>query len=245
MPQDSLFDGDLKCFQTEKGYRFSVDSVLIAHFVSVRENDRILDLGAGCGIIMLILLYRFGLRIKEVVGVEIQQSLADLARKNLQVNGFEDCGRIIAGNVKNLAVLLAPESFDTIVCNPPFYHQGAGRPNSCLEARLARHQILADLNDFLNASALAVRNKGMVYFIYPAGQLGTFIASLGKHRLEVKKMQFIYSYPQATQEARLVLIECCKNGGSGVKVLEPFYIYRKKNGGYTEAMQNCYNKTTC
>lgn len=240
--EDSLFDGDLKCFQAIKGYRFSVDSVLISHFVSVRENDRILDLGSGCGIIMLILLYRWGKRISDIVGVEFQRNLADLARKNLQANAFETCGRVVEGDIKNLAAYVAPESFDTVVCNPPFYGHGSGRQSSNNEARLARHQILANLEDFIFASALAVRNKGTVYFIYPAGQIAAFIALLGKHRLAVKKLQFVYSYTQIQSDARLVLIECSKNGGSGADILAPLYIYSEKNGGFTEEMQNLYKK---
>lgn len=243
--ENSLFGGDLKCFQAIKGYRFSVDSVLISHFVSVREKDRILDLGTGCGIIMLILLYRWGKRISNIVGIEFQHNLAILARKNLQVNGFQTIGQIIEGDVKNLASLVAPESFDVIVCNPPFYGHGSGRQSSNDEARLARHQILAKLDDFLFASTLAVRNKGTVYFIYPAGQIALFITLLGKHRLEVKKLQFVYSYRQMNSNARLVLIECSKNGGGGANILAPLYIYSEKNGALTEEMQNIYKKNTC
>ena len=243
--EDSLFGGDLKCFQATKGYRFSVDSVLLSHFVSVREKDRILDLGSGCGIIILILLYRWGNKISDIVGVELQHNLARLARKNLQVNGFQATGKIVEGDIKNLASLVAPESFDTIVCNPPFFGHGSGRQSSDEEACLARHQILANLDDFLLASALAVKNKGTVYFIYPAGQIATFITLLGNHRLEVKKLQFIYSYPQMNNDARLVLIECSKNGGGGANILAPLYIYTEKNGVYTEEMQNLYKKNNC
>jgi len=242
---DSLFGGDLKCFQATKGYRFSVDSVLISHFVSVREKDRILDLGSGCGIIMLILLYRWGKRISDIVGIEFQHNLVSLARKNLQVNGFQTTGKIIGGDIRNLASLVAAKSFDTIVCNPPFYSHGSGRQSSNEEARLARHQILADLDDFLAASALAVKNKGTVYFIYPAGQIATFITLLGNHRLQVKKLQFVYSYPRMNNNARLVLIECRKNGGGGANILAPFYIYSEKKRAFTEEMQNFYNKNIC
>jgi tRNA1Val (adenine37-N6)-methyltransferase len=243
--KDSLFGGDLQCFQSTKGYRFSVDSVLLSHFVNVREKDRILDLGTGCGIIMLILLYRWGKRISDIVGVELQHNLASLARKNLQANAFASCGRIVEGDIKNLASLVAPESFDTVVCNPPFYGHGSGRQCSNDEARLARHQILAGLEDFLFASTLAVRNKGVVYFIYPAGQIATFIALLDKHRLAVKRLQFVYSYPQVNGDARLVLIECSKNGGCGTNILAPLYIYFEKNGGFTEEMQLLYKNNIC
>ncbi len=240
--QDSLFEGDLQCFQACEGYRFSVDAVLVAHFVEVREKERILDLGTGCGIIMLILLYRLAAKIGEIVGIEVQQNLADLAKKNLQVNDFQNCCRIVEGDIKNLASLVKPESFDTVVCNPPFYGHGSGRRSANLEARLARHQILANLDDFLLASSLAVKNKGSVYCIYPAEQIGTFITLLNKYRLVVKKLRFIYSYPQAQHNARLVLIECRKNGGSGTQVLAPLYIYQNKNGDFTEEMQSFYQK---
>lgn len=242
---DSLFGGDLKCFQAINGYRFSVDSVLLSHFVSVRENERILDLGTGCGIIMLILLYRWSTRISDIVGIEFQANLAALARKNLRVNNFETTARIIEGDIKNIRSLVTPESFDTIVCNPPFFGHGSGRQSVNDEARLARHQILANLDDFLGAAALAVRNKGTIYFIYPAGQIGIFISMLYKHRLEIKKLQFIYSYPIMQNEARLVLIECRKNGGGGAHILTPFYIYSERHGGFTEEMQRFYEKNIC
>ncbi len=241
---DSLFAGNLKCWQSASGYRFSVDSVLIAHFVKVREEDRILDLGTGCGIIMLLLLYRWGNRISKIHGVEIQGNLADLARKNLAANGFEGKGRAELGDIKKISAFIAPESYDTIVCNPPFYSPGSGRQTENFEARLARHQILATLDDFLAASTLTVKNKGSVYFIYPAGLIGTFISLADKHRLAVKQLQFVYSYPQTDGDARLVLIEFRKNGGPGTKILPPFYIYREKNGAFSPEMQNFYTQNS-
>ncbi len=244
LSRDSLFDGNLKCCQSASGYRFSVDSVLIGHFVKVRDGDRILDLGTGCGIIMLLLLYRWGSRMSNILGVEIQRNLADLARKNLTANDYQGIGRVELGDIKKLSAFISPESYDTIVCNPPFYSPGSGRKTENLEARLARHQILATLDDFLAASTLTVKNKGSVYYIYPAGQIGTFISLVDKHRLAVKNLQFVYSYPQTDSDARLVLIECRKNGGSGVKILPPFYIFREKNGAFSPEMQNFYTKNS-
>ena len=238
--KDSLFSGDLQCFQAIDGYRFSIDAVLIAHFCDIQEDDRILDLGTGCGIIMLILLYRWGGKIGEVVGVELQQQLALLAKKNLLINNFQQGGRIVEGDIKNLGSFIKPGSFDGVICNPPFYSLGSGRSSQNQEARLARHQILADIEDFIFAAALAVRNKGRVCFIYPAGQIAIFITLLGKYRLVVKRMQFIYSYPENQPDAGLVLIECSKNGGAGTRIMTPLYIYQEKNGPFTEELQRMY-----
>lgn len=239
---DSLFDGDLTCFQHSAGYRFSIDAVLLAHFTEVRRGGRILDLGTGCGIIMLILLYRWGERIQEAVGLEIQEGLADLAARNLKANGLGQKGRIIAGDIRKILDLVPAESFDIVVCNPPFYQCGSGRKSDNAEARLARHQCLATLDELLLAAAAAVRNKGSVYCIYPADQIARFTVLASRYRLEVKKLQFIYGYPQEESDARLVLIHCLKNGGTGTKILPPFYIYSQKNGAYSPEMQKFYQK---
>lgn len=240
--RDSLFNGELSCFQHQKGYRFSIDSVLVAHFIDVGQGDRILDLGTGSGIISLILIYRWRHMVQEVSGVEMQQALTELARKNFQVNNFEPLGEIMQGDIKEIDKLIKPESYDKIVCNPPFYNANSGRTNKNPEAQMARHQILATLDDFLRASAFAVKNKGTVSFVYPAEQICEFIVCAKRHRLETKKIQFVYSYPHKTAIARLVLIQCFKNGGGGTEILPPFYIYTEKNGPFSSGMQAFYNK---
>jgi tRNA1Val (adenine37-N6)-methyltransferase len=242
MSCDSLFDGKLICYQYQKGYRFSIDSVLIAHFVEVKQNDRILDLGTGSGIISMILMYRFRDRVREVVGIEVQPTLYELSMKNFQANGLEQIGRIIQGDIKKIAKLIKPESFDKIVCNPPFYEPASGRTSKNPEALIARHQVLATLEDFLKASAFAVKNGGTVFFVYPADQVCDFIFFANKLRLQVKKIQFIYSYPHKTATARLVLIQCLKNGGVGAEILPPFYVYCEKNGLFSPEIQCFYLK---
>jgi tRNA1Val (adenine37-N6)-methyltransferase len=240
--KDSLFDGELVCSQHQKGYRFSIDSVLLSHFVDVKKNDRILDLGTGSGIISLILLYRWKDKIREVSGIELQGELAELARKNYHANNFDRHGKILQGDIKNIREFIKPESYDKVVCNPPFYTPASGRLSQNPEAQLARHQILATLQDFLFASSFAVKNGGVVCFIYPAERICEFTILAEKYRFGVKKIQFVYSYPCYTSTARLALIQCIKNGGAGTDVLPPFYIYNEKNGGFSSKMNAFYQK---
>ena len=240
--RNSLFDGELICYQHQNGYRFSIDSVLLAHFVSIKHGDAILDLGTGSGIIAMILLYRWQDRICQVSGIEVQQGLANLAGKNLSVNSFDNLGSIIQGDIREINNLVLAESYDRIVCNPPFYALTSGRINKNHEAQMARHQILATLQDFLCASAFAVKNGGEIFFIYPAERISEFVSLAEKYRLEVKKIQFIYGYPSTTNSARLVLIRCCKNGGRGVEVLPPLYIYCQKNGDFSPEVRQYYQK---
>ncbi|BHH83126.1 tRNA1(Val) (adenine(37)-N6)-methyltransferase [Desulforhopalus sp. 52FAK] len=237
---NTLFDGDLICNQHVDGYRFSVDSVLLAHFVSVKKNDRILDLGTGSGIISLILLYRHYGTILECSGVELQKSLFELATLNMKENNYENANNLYCCNVKDLKEHCPAGSYNTIVCNPPFYPEASGRVSRNSEARIARHQISANLDDFLFAASHAVQNRGNVYFIYPAELLGDFLKKSVSHRLEAKKLRFIYSYPDSSKGAQLVLIHCCKNGGQGVKVPEPLYIYSERNGVLTREVAKYY-----
>ena len=238
--RNSLFDGDLICEQHIRGYRFSIDAVLLAHFTTIKKNNSILDLGTGSGIIALILLYRHKKIISECSGLELQKSLFDLAGKNMRNNCFEDKCNLYHGDVKDCKKLLAAGSYDTIVCNPPFYPERSGRINQDGEARIARHQISANLNDFLRAASYAVKNKGTLFFIYPADLLSDFSHKAKANSLEIKKLRFIYSYPSSSKGAQLVLIHCSKNGGQGMHIAEPLYINTEKNGKYSSEIESYY-----
>lgn len=233
---DSLFDGELTCRQHDPGYRFSVDSVLLAHFPSLRKKETILDLGTGCGIVGLIMCYRNRDRALSVTGIESQKDLAELARLNISENAFDDRFRLINDDLANHRKLFVPESFSLVVANPPFYSKGSGRTNQDSEAMVARHQDEAGLSGFVKTAAFCVKNRGRVVIIFPAELSMYLIECLTKHRLTPKTIEYIYSYPES-RRATLVIIESVKNGGIGCQVRAPYYLYRYKNGPYTDRAQ--------
>ena len=134
---DSLFGGRLQIIQKKKGYRFSVDAILLAHFTEPDLKDKILDLGTGCGIIPLILIFHH--KAEKVIGVEIQPSLADLARRNAALNHLSSHIEIWEKDLKTLKGESRGGSFDVVISNPPYRKVGAGRINPWLEKALARH----------------------------------------------------------------------------------------------------------
>ena len=239
--RDTLFDGALHCVQHQDGYRFSIEPVLLAHFVRLNTNERILDLGAGCGVVGLILLYRFSSSISSITAFELQKGLAGLARENIDLNQFQNQMEVVEGDLRDIKKNLKPESFSTILCNPPFYSVGSGRQSKNKEAEIARHQVNCTLPEVVSAAAIAVKNRGKVVMVYPANGLTTLLLLLEQQRLTAKRMQLVYSYPDPSTGARLVLIEAVKNGGEGVEIMAPFYIYDKKDGSYTEEMQQFYD----
>ncbi|TKB11114.1 tRNA1(Val) (adenine(37)-N6)-methyltransferase [Desulforhopalus sp. IMCC35007] len=239
---NSLFDGDLICEQYKSGYRFSIDAVLLAHFVTVKKDDRILDLGTGSGIILLILLYRYDKIIRNCAGIEVQDRLFSLAKNNILNNSYLEQCTILHGDMRKIQDLCRAGSFDSIVCNPPFYPEHTGRMSTNREEKTARHQVTGEIDDFLAAAAYAVKNRGNIFFIYPADLLGEFILAASRYKFEVKKLRFVYSYPGSQKGAQLVLVHCSKNGGKGVYISEPLYVYTEKNGLYTREVDEYYQK---
>ncbi|WP_161629965.1 tRNA1(Val) (adenine(37)-N6)-methyltransferase [Desulfogranum mediterraneum] len=235
---DTLFEGRLLCRQHLRGYRFSIDAVLLAGFARIRPPvERVLDLCAGCGVVGLILAHRHP-RLR-VCGLELQPALAGLARGNGQDNGFAERYRVIQGDAREVDRYLEPESFELVVCNPPYRKGQTGRLNGSAEATIARHEAQGKIAEFVRAAAFGVQNRGRVLFVYPAARLGVLIQTMENQGLRVKRLQVVYSYP-GVAAASLVLVEALKNGGEQCELLPPFFIYEHKNGAYSAAMKELY-----
>lgn len=236
--EDSLFAGRLHCLQHADGYRFSVDAVLLSHFVRPREGARILDLGAGCGVISLLLCFR--LPSVRVIALELQPGLVNLINENIQRNHYQERISLIQGDLRHIRSLLDPEMFDLVVCNPPYGKMASGRRNPGEEQSIARHELEADLADIVTAISYAVKNRGRAALIYPAERAAVLLAALKGQRLEPKRLQVVHSYPDS--DGKLVLVEAMKNGGEGVQILSPFYVYREPGGEMTPEMAALYEE---
>ncbi|MBI4496184.1 MAG: tRNA1(Val) (adenine(37)-N6)-methyltransferase [Deltaproteobacteria bacterium] len=232
---DALFGGRLQVVQRKDGYRFSIDALLLAHFVGPHPGDRVIDLGTGCGIIPLILAFRR--KVQRIVALEIQPPLAELARRNAALNRF--CRRISVWerDLKELGKGREAGTFDWAISNPPYRRLGAGRVNPRAEKALARHEIGATLGDILRAARDLLREKGRLALVYPASRGGELLGILGNFGLEPKRLQFVHS--REGGNARLLLLEAAKGGGAQLQVLPPF-ILLGPSGEYTPAAENLF-----
>jgi tRNA1Val (adenine37-N6)-methyltransferase len=237
LTDDSLFNGHVICRQHRDGYRFSIDAVLLAHFCRPAAGDSVLDLGCGCGVISLILCHRHPSIC--LTGLELQPALAALARSNAAANQWQERFAVQQGDLRQIKEYVQPESFDLVLSNPPYHQSGNGRVSQADECSIARHELTAEPASMLAAAAFAVRNRGAVCCIYPAERLATVLTVMQEQRLTPKRLQPVYSYPQDAL-ARLVLLEAVKNGGQGLRLLSPLYIYQSKNGPYSPALQAMY-----
>ena len=212
---DEFLDGRLRLIQSARGYRFSIDAVLLSQFVTIKPGDVVVDLGAGCGIISLILLLEKP--VGYVIALEIQKHLVDQAVRNAALNGFMDRMGVLLGDLRQ--VPLGRSIADVVVCNPPYRRPGSGRVNPDFERAIARHEIMASLNDILSAANSVLKPKGRVAVIYPAGRLVDLIVRMRAFDFEPKRMQVVY--PSMEEESKLVLVEGSRAGKGGVKVLPP------------------------
>ena len=236
LTEEILFGGTLRCLQPRQGYRFSVDAVLLAHFLTPEPGARILDLGAGCGVVSLILSRRWP--TASLVALEIQPRLAEVIRRNVIINFLENRVTVIEGDCRRVATLLPSNSFDWVAVNPPYYPTGSGRHNPKTERSKARHEILGGVGEMAEAAAFVLKTGGGAAFVYPAARVETLLGVLRENGLAPKRLQMVHPYPGA--EAGLVLVEAVKDGGEGLAVLPPFVICQEKGGAYTSEMAAMY-----
>jgi len=212
---DLFMNGKLMLIQSEDGYRFSIDAVFLAEFVTIRTGDVVIDLGTGCGIIPMILLLTKP--VGHVFGLEIQAELADQAARNAAINGFEDKMEVILGDIKHHSI--KKKSADVVICNPPYRKIKSGRINPDLRRAIARHELLASVDDILQSARDILRKKGRMAMVYPAERLVDILARMRRFNLEPKKIQI--NHPDLQSDAKLALIEASLGGKPGLEILSP------------------------
>lgn len=208
----------------------------MAHFFTPAPEERILDLGTGCGIISLILAHRWsGISL---TGLELQPGLAALARFNVAANRCAGRVRIVEGDLGQVEKLLPPAGFERVVCNPPYRQVGAARPNSNLEQATARHEIRAGLEDIVKAVAWLLVEGGRADLVYPVERGAELQRALQANGCSPSRLQRVCSYQGGA--CRLLLLEAIKGGAGKLETLPPFYVHEGPLGQYTTEMANFY-----
>ena len=228
---DRILNGNLRIFQKKKGYRFSLDSILLSHFTCLKPKTSNIDLGCGSGIIMIILARRFPHTIW--TGVEIQDDLAALAQKNVQLGGLDGRIKVLCDDAKAINKILPANSYDSVIFNPPYRKLNSGRINPQLEKAIARHEIKGSLKDFLQAAQYLLKSGGRIFTIYPAKRLVELISLCRSCAIEPKRLKLVFS--GYFSEAEFVLVEGRAGSQEELKIEQPLYIY-DQDKKYTQEM---------
>lgn len=229
LTQDGIFSRAITIWQHKHGYRFSIDAVLLALFARPHaQGARVLELGAGSGVVSMILAHKAPevALPKEIVAVELQNSLAGLAQKNIEENQKAALIKVVQEDLKRVPTPETGKLFDLVVSNPPYFPLDSSAEEVTSEERaIARREVNASVSDVLSCAARSLHAKGSLALVYPAPLLPRFFAALAATSLRLIAWQPVYSLPK--QDATLALLLCKQPTGKNpppLSVMPPIFL---------------------
>ena len=235
---DNLEYKGLKIIQNENGFCFGIDAVLLSDFAKeIKRGSKVLDLGTGTGILGILLSKKT--KLKNIVGVEIQKDVFDMAKRSVKLNNLEDKFSVINEDIKSLDEILELQSFDAIVTNPPYKKDSTGLKNDTEYKIISRHEVKCNLEDVIRVSSRLLKNNGKFFMIHRPERIKDIIINLEKYKMQIKEIRFVH--PNINKKPNMVLIKAVKGAGDFLNVQEPLFVYNE-DGTYTNEILKIYNK---
>ncbi len=234
---DDLLTKGLKIIQKSNGFRFTLDSVLLAHFVTLKAGDRVVDLGTGTGVIPLLLAARQ--EKIQITGVEIQPEIAEMAMRSVALNKLNNKITILEGDLRVIHNVLERGEYQVVTANPPYGILGGGLVNPSYTKAQSRHELTCKLEDIVQAAARLLNYQGRFALIHRVDRLADLLALLRQYDLEPKRMRFIHSFQD--RHACHVLLEARRGAATDLEIMSPLIVYREP-GIYTAEILRMYGK---
>ncbi len=221
---------NLKIYQNPDWFSFSLDSILLPNFVTLRKDiKKIVDLGTGNLPIPLVLSTKTKASID---AIEIQKDVFDLALKTLKYNHLENQISLYNMDILDLKKKYTAGFFDMVLSNPPYFkYSSQSNINEDVHKTIARHEKLISLEQLVEIASYLLKNKGIFAVVHRTERFAEILKLCEKNNLTVKRIQFVY--PKEGEESNIVLVEAVKQGRVGVKVLPPLYVHCQ-DGSYRE-----------
>ena len=217
---DELQQGSCYLIQKSGTFCMGTDTVLLADFASPRKRDRAVDMGCGNGAIAILMASHQ--QMLQVEGVEIQEEMADMARRSVEYNGMGERVRIHTGDMRQAWQELGREKYSLVVCNPPYGGEGRALLSAGVQERIARHEGDLHPEAIAGAADKLLKYGGRFCVVYPAPRAFEMMQAMDLHRLAPKRIRTVHSGPGKVP--KLILIEAVKGGGSGLNWLEPLVL---------------------
>lgn len=223
-------------YQDDNYFAFSIDSVLLANFVTVKLSDKkMIDFCCGNAPIPMLLSFRTKARL---FGVELQKEIYDMGYDSIVENGMSEQIEIMNLDVKDVSRVFEAECMDVVTCNPPYFkYQDNSLINKNAIKSIARHEIMLNLEDVVKSSGYILKNGGILAMVHRPDRMIEIINIMQKYGFEPKKMRLVY--PKLGKEANILLIEGIKNGKPGLKVMSPLYIHNE-DGSYVDEIRKMF-----
>ena len=237
---DDLEIKNMKIIQNKDGFCFGIDSVLLSDFAKeIKDNSKVVDLGTGTGILGILLCAKTNL--KKILGVEIQEEVANMAQRSIELNNLKNRFKILNDNIKNIEKnnINLKNNFDYVVTNPPYKKLNTGKINENEKKLISRHELTANLDDFIKTASFLLKDKGTLFMVHRPERLVDILEKMRKEKIEPKELKFIY--PKINKEPNLILIKGVKNANPFLKIDKPLYVYNE-DGNYTDDILKIYGK---
>lgn len=235
---DDLEFKGLKIIQNPEGFCFGIDSILLSDYAkNIKSEAKVIDLGTGTGILGILLCGKTN--AKKIIGVEVQEEVYDMARRSIKLNNLQERFEVINQNINKLKSIYEAGSFDVVVTNPPYKKVNTGIKNEDEKKLISRHEIKANLEEFIEVSKYLLKDKGELYMVHRPDRLVDILSIMRKYKIEPKQIRFVCS--NISKSPNLVLIKGVKNGGEFLKIEKNLYVYNF-DGSYTNEILKIYNK---
>lgn len=232
---DDLQRDGMMIIQNSDWFCFGMDAVLLTAFAKVAKGGRVMDLGTGNGVIPLLLSAKT--EGEHFEGLEIQDDIADMARRSVRYNCLEQRIHITTGDIKEASSYFEAASFDVVTTNPPYMTCSHGLTNAAGHRAVARHELFCSLEDVVRESAMLLKPGGHFFMVHRPFRLSEIMNTMTRHKLEPKRMRLVY--PFVDREPNMVLIEGIRGGNPRITVEKPLIVYQAVNE-YTQEVQELY-----
>jgi tRNA1(Val) A37 N6-methylase TrmN6 len=227
----------IRIYQKKKGYRFSIDALILGSFILPKGYEQAIELGAGSAVVSLFIASK--LKNTQIIAVEIQEELAKRAQKSVSLNNRCDQIKVVHENIIRLPHIYKPALFDLAFSNPPFRKKATGLLSPNREISIAKHEIMLNLEDLIKTTAFLLKHKGSFCIIYHPLRLAELFSLLHAYRLEPKRLRFVHD--KDGEQAKMALVEAVKGSGQWLQVEYPLIIHNM-DGSYSREMEIIFNE---
>ncbi len=232
---DDLQLNGLKIIQNPESFCFGIDAVLLSDFAKVKEGASVVELGTGTGIIPILLSAKT--KASKITAFEVQESMADMAKRSVLLNDLEDRIEIICDNLKAYDRYFEKSSVDVVVTNPPYMGGNQGIPNEVDLKHISRHEVLCTLEDVIRVSAAMLKPGGSFYMVHRPMRLVDIVSFMRRYKLEPKEIRLVQ--PTRHKKPNIMLIKGVRSGKPELKFHDPLIVY-EDDGDYTKEIYEIY-----